>query len=85
MTGVDENGGSPDDRLSLTEVARLLGMSRPNVRLFLERRGVFPVDDRPYRRKWRRSDVEQVLEAYKLSERFQSDQRRREAAQRSPA
>lgn len=69
------------DRVTLTEAAVILEMRAANVAAFLERRGVYPVDRVAYRRRWARRDVERVRDEYRASERYEADQRRKEAWQ----
>lgn len=72
-----------EDRVKLVEVAEILQMKPFNVSRFLERRGITPVVDVPYRRRWLREDILAARAAYVASGRGEVDERRRESARRS--
>lgn len=54
---------SDEDLVRLGEAARILGMDSANVGKFLERHDVQPVIVRPYKRRWRRVEVQAAKDA----------------------
>jgi len=73
--------------MNLTAAAAFLGMSKSNVRAFLERRGIEPFAERAQGSLWLAEDVERAKREYDASGRREADERRRAVmrGEREPA